>query len=72
MASMFRTATTDVPDLQCPVCFETWEESDYYDIKEGGELECPNCDKTLHILSVDTILSITLGFEVPNESEVTT
>jgi transcription elongation factor Elf1 len=68
MAS-YRTTTSEAPTFDCPVCLEEWDDHNI-DPNRDGKVECPNCGTSLEILSVETILSVTLGSAVSEpESE---
>jgi uncharacterized protein (UPF0212 family) len=54
---------SDLPMATCPHCGEEFQWDDYYDVRAGSERECPRCERTIHVLSVDTTITARLGTE---------
>jgi hypothetical protein len=52
-----------LPTITCPHCDKVFQLNDYYDIKTGDDFDCPSCEKTIHVLSVETILEARIGTE---------
>jgi predicted RNA-binding Zn-ribbon protein involved in translation (DUF1610 family) len=60
MPSESRNETlNDMPEWECPHCGETFRYCDYEAIKEGSEIECPKCEKIIHVISVDYTMNVT-------------
>lgn len=57
------TTLNDLPYCECAHCGAEWQEEEYWRIEEGGEIECPKCEKKMRVLCVDTTVTITLGTE---------
>ena len=51
----------DMPFAECPHCGHKWQVEDYYELEDGSELECPECDRHIVVLSVDHTMSVRLG-----------
>lgn len=62
-----QTATCDMPIATCPHCEKTFQWDDYYDIAVGDDHLCPLCEKTIHVLEIDKIISARLGAEPRKE-----
>ena len=42
--------------ITCPACGKEYQQDDYYEMGEGCELECPNCEAEIVIAEVETRL----------------
>jgi len=52
-----------MPIVTCPFCGNNFQYDDYYRLSSGDEIECPDCDKVMYLLSVDTIIQARIGTE---------
>lgn len=50
-----------LPIVECPHCEAEFQLDDYYDLTAGDTFECGVCQKTIHVLSVDTVMEARLG-----------
>ena len=53
----------NLPMVTCPHCDKEDQWDDYYDLRAGDVRDCPNCEKEIHILELDTIITICVGAE---------
>ncbi len=53
----------NLPMIVCPHCGEEYQHDDYYDIQSDDTLDCPSCEKEIHVLEVDTIIYARVGTE---------
>ncbi len=49
----------EMPKGECPYCGYEWLIDDYTDLKEGDDIECPKCEKIIHISNYDITISFT-------------
>ena len=54
---MAKTTWNDLPMGECPHCGHEWQIDDYYDLDNGDTLECPKCEKEIHLDAKDTTVS---------------
>ena len=52
-----------MPMATCPHCNQEVQLDDYYEFKTGDVRHCPNCDKEMHVLSVECEMIVALGTE---------
>ena len=57
------TERNDLPFWTCPHCNSEVEHSEYYDVKEGDEWICPNCEGICYVNFVDPRIYVTIGTE---------
>lgn len=60
------TTFNDMPHVECPHCGHKYQWDDYYAVDAGDELECPKCEKTMHVHYVETTINVTIGTEPSN------
>ena len=51
-----RTLLAELPIVCCPHCGAEQQWDDYYDLHAGSSRDCYECDKEIHVLSVDTVM----------------
>lgn len=61
MNDYIETTLCSMPTCMCPHCRQTFQYDDYYDLDSGDEIDCPSCEKTIHVLSRDPVMYLTLG-----------
>ena len=49
--------TVELPMVKCPHCKKIFQWDDYYDLASGDEHDCPHCQMTIYIISVNTIIT---------------
>lgn len=54
---------SDMPMVRCPHCEKEFQLDDYWDYFTGDTFDCVKCEKEIHILEMETILSFRLGTE---------
>lgn len=52
---------SDMPMVICPHCDGEFQLEDYYDYGRGDTFDCKKCEGKIHILEMETILSVRLG-----------
>lgn len=52
-----------MPMAKCPHCRQEFQWDDYYELSAGDTHECPNCEKAIHVLSVNHVMMVDLGTE---------
>jgi len=57
------TSANAMPMATCPHCESVVQFDDWYDFRGGESRECPNCEKTIHVLDVERVMYVRLGTE---------
>ena len=52
---------SDLPTVTCPYCGEEFQLDDYYNFSVGDTFDCNKCEKEIHILQMDIIVTCCLG-----------
>lgn len=60
---MNTTSANAMPMAICPHCESVMQLDDWYDFKRGESVDCPKCEKTMHVLDVEAVLYVRLGTE---------
>lgn len=50
-----------MPMVTCPHCEKEFQVDDYCFKQSGDTLYCQHCKKTIHILEMETVMSVRLG-----------
>ena len=55
----------NMPMCECPHCGHTWQEDDYYNLRVGGTVTCPNpqCEQEITITERETTLMLRFATE---------
>lgn len=61
---MAKTTWNDLPMGECPYCGHKWQIDDYYDLDNDDTLECPKCEKEIHLDCKDTTISFRFSTHV--------
>ena len=48
--------TTMAPMVSCPVCGAQFQQDDYYEMREGSELDCPKCKCALVVSETEMVM----------------
>lgn len=60
MPSESRNETLNImPVCECPHCGKSFRCDDYCDIDDSTELDCPNCEETVFVTSVEFVMHVT-------------
>lgn len=50
-----------LPMVRCPHCGKEQQWDDCYEIKSGSSIDCEECEKEIHVLSVDMTIHLRLS-----------
>jgi DNA-directed RNA polymerase subunit RPC12/RpoP len=50
----------DMPMAECPYCSHRWQLDDYYDLEDGVEIGCPDCEHTIVLSCKDVTVTFHL------------
>ena len=55
------TTTSDLPSVECPHCGASFQYDE--DMEYGDTLQCPSCEKQIHVTFLDITVTVTLSTE---------
>ena len=53
---MDETKYCRMPIATCPHCEDRFQQDDYSEITEGGEIDCPKCRKNIYVKDVEWVI----------------